>query len=322
MSFDYLRPQSRDAALAALAVPGTVPVGGGTDLVPCVDEGILAPARVVDVRTIPGAASITLRDDGSASLGAAVTIAELAQHPGLRSRFPALSDAAASVGTPALRAMGTLGGNLAQRHHCWYFRGGVSCFKRGGSECAAVDGEHRYHGIFADGICRAVHPSDPAVALEALDAQVEIARNGAPARVCSVAELYAGAAENPAAEARLAPGDLIVAVHLPAAASGGAQHWEKLMQRGAWDFALVSIAAARLGDGRVRVALGGLALGPWRLPLSVEEDVAVGGLDEDSVDALVERAMYDARPLAANAYKVTLAQTLLRRAIRGIGAVG
>lgn len=320
MSFHYTRTQSLDEALAALAHPGTMAVAGGTDLVPLYEEGRIAPERVLDVRDLPGARRITLHADGSASIGAAVTIAELAAHDGIRARFPLLAEASASVGTPALRNAGTLGGNLAQRHHCWYFRGGVHCFKNGGTDCAAVEGEHQYHGIVNAGTCRAVHPSDPAVALEALGAHARIAKASAAERAIPIAELYDGAARNRAHEISLAQGELIVAIELPAAASGGAQRWEKVMQRAAWDFALVSCAAARRTDGTVRIALGGVALAPWRIALSVEEDVAVGGLDEDSIDALAERAMYDTEPLARNGYKVDLAHTVLRRAMRALGA--
>lgn len=318
MSFSYLHASTREEALAALAEPGNVPVGGGTDLVPLYEEGLLRPVRVVDARGIAGARDITRHADGACTIGMAVTVAELAAHADILAHFPLLAAACASVGTPALRNAGTIGGNLAQRHHCWYFRRDVGCFKRGGSSCAAVDGEHRYHGIVAAGTCRAVHPSDPAVALEALDAEVEIASAKAGTRRVRIPELYAGAANDALKEAQLAPGELIVALHLPAAAADGAQHWEKVMQRGAWDFALVSCAGARRRDGSVRLVLGGVALAPWRVSDSVEEDVSVGALDEDSIDALVERAMYDVEPLADNGYKVQLAQAALKRTIQAL----
>ncbi|MBX3131840.1 MAG: FAD binding domain-containing protein [Gemmatimonadaceae bacterium] len=319
MSFSYEHATSREDALARLAAPGVVPVAGGTDLVPCYEDGIIAPSAVVDIRRIPGMRDITRQPDGCISIGAAVTIAELATHPEIRAQIPMLAEACASAGTPALRNAGSLGGNLAQRHHCWYFRRGVGCFKRGGSQCAAVDGEHQYHGIIADGTCRAVHPSDPAVALLALGATVEIASYGSASRESGIDTLFESAANDPAKEAQLATGELVVAVLIPAEAGGGAQHWEKVMQRAAWDFALVSCAAARRADGTVRMAMGGLALGPWRVPLSVEEDVASGGLDEDSIDALVERAFYDAQPLAHNGYKREMAQGVLKRAIQSLG---
>lgn len=319
-SFTYLRPATLPDALEALADPGSRPIGGGTDLLPCIDEGVVQLTRVVDVGALAGTSEIAFRADGTARIGAGVRLADLAEHAEVRARFPLLADSAAAVGTPALRNMGTLGGNLAQRIRCWYFRRGVGCFKNGGSSCAAVGGDHEYHGIVPGGTCHAVHPSDPAVALEVLDAQVVIAGAGGAERRCTIAELYAGAMDDAADETTLAPGELIIAVELPAAAAGGVQHWEKVIQRGAWDFALVSCAAARRRDGSVRMALGGVGLGPWRIALSVEEDVASGGLDEDSLDALAERAMYDTAPLARNGYKVRIAQAVLHRAMRALGA--
>jgi len=319
VTFSYHIAATQDDALRRIAEVGVLPVAGGTDLVPCTEEGILAPTLVVDIRRIPGLRDIGTTPDGL-RLGAAVTIAELAAHDVIRAQYPVLADACASVGTPALRNSGSLGGNLVQRHHCWYFRRGVGCFKRGGTQCAAVDGEHQYHGIVADGTCRAVHPSDPAVALLALDARVEITRADGRVRRVDLAALYDGAARDPLKEAQLEPGELIVAVLLPAAAASGAQHWEKVMQRGAWDFALVSVAACRRTDGSVRMAMGGLGLAPWRVPDSIEEDVASGGLDEDSIDALVERAFYDMEPLPGNDYKRVMGQGVLKRAIRAISA--
>lgn len=318
MPFSYHNAADLSDALKRLAEPRTLPVAGGTDLVPCSEEGILSPAAVVDIRRIGELGGIRSSDDGSLRIGAAVTIAELAEHAGIRERYAVLAKACASVGTPALRNSGTLGGNLVQRHHCWYFRRGVGCFKRGGASCAAVDGEHQYHGILADGTCRAVHPSDPAVALLALDAVVVIARQGAAERRVGVAELFDGASNDPHKEAQLRDGELIIAIEIPAAAANGIQHWEKVMQRGAWDFALVSCAAVKRSDGSVRAAMGGLALGPWRVPLSIEEDVASGALDEDSMDALVERAFYDMEPLANNEYKRELGQAALKRGIAAL----
>jgi len=121
-------------------------------------------------------------------------------------------------------------------------------------------------------------------------------------------------------ETSLRDEEIVSAISIPASASGGRQMYKKLMQRGAWDFALVSIAAVRRTDGSVRMVLGGVAPRPWRVPESVEEDVASGGLDEDSIAALAERALYDAQPLSKNAYKLALASSLLRDAMRELSA--
>ena len=313
--FTYARPTSLDAALAHLARKGAAPVGGGTDLLVTMHEDIVRPDELVDVLHLPGAREILVRADGSARIGGAVRIAELAAHDVLRARFPVLAQAARSVGTPALRNMGTLAGNLCQRTRCWYFRRGILCFKSGGTECPARSGEGQYHAIFDGGPCRAVHPSDPAVALAALEATVHIVGNGSARRVLTIAALFHSSAKNPSSETTLASDELIEAVELPAGSAGGTQRYRKLMQRGAWDFALVSLASLKRINGDVRLVLGGVALAPWRVNPSVEEDVASGQLDSESIDALADRALYDAEPLAGNRYKVIQARALLLEAI-------
>lgn len=313
--FVYHPASDADDASRALSAPSAVPLGGGTDLLVTIKEELAHPDTLVDLRRIPGARDIALHDDGSARIGCAVRIADLASHEGIVARYAALAQAAASVGTPQLRNMGTIGGNLGQRPRCWYFRRGLPCYKNGGAECLAEKGENHYHALFTDGTCHAVHPSDPLVALTVLDATVEI--TGADGiREASLDALFAGSARNARGETTLAAGEFVSAVLLPASAAGGEQFYDKLMQRGAWDFATVSLAAHRRTDGGVRMAFGGLSLGPCRVSSSVEEDVATGGLDDDSIDALSERAMYDAKPLEHNGYKVWQAQALLKRAMR------
>jgi xanthine dehydrogenase YagS FAD-binding subunit len=314
--FSYHRPETPDAALAALAADHAVALGGGTDLLLTLREQLVHAEHLVDLRRLPGARDISARDDGSVRLGGAVRIADLASHPVIRGRFAALAEAARSVGTPALRNMGTIAGNLCQRPRCWYFRGGVACLKTGATGCPAAEGESQYHAILDAGPCHAVHPSDPAVALVALEATVEIVAATGSRRSVPVADFHQGAASNPHGETVLAHGEMIDAVELPGRSAGGTQRYAKLMQRGAWDFALVSLAATKRADGEVRLVLGGVGPRPYRVNRSVEEDVASGALDDESVDALAERALYDARPLAKNRYKVRLAATLLKDAMR------
>jgi len=313
--FHYHQATSAADAARALGTPDAAALGGGTDLLVAMKEGIARPPVLVDLRRIPGASDVALHDDGSARIGCAVRLADLAAHDGVASRYPALAQAVASVGTPQLRNMGTIGGNLAQRPRCWYFRSALPCFKNGGTDCLAETGENHYHALFTPGPCHAVHPGDPLVALTALEASVEVI-GASGTRAVSLEALFAGATRNARTEMTLADGEFLGAVLLPASAAGGTQFYEKLMQRGTWDFATVSLAAHRRIDGGVRLALGGVALGPYRVNPSVEEDVATGGLDDDSIDALAERAMYDARPLEHNGYKVWQVQALLRRALR------
>jgi xanthine dehydrogenase YagS FAD-binding subunit len=312
--FAYHRADSLSDATARLATPGVVPLGGGTDLLVMIKESLATPASLVDLRSVHGLGDIAQREDGSVRIGAAVRVQQLATHDLIKRRFPVLAEACDAVGTTALRYMGTIGGNLCQRPRCWYFRRNLPCLKNGGSTCPAAEGENQYHAIFGGGPCYIVHPSDPAVALTALDATVELEAAGGR-RSLPIESFYALPAERLDQETVLEAGEIVSAVSIAAGHDAGIQRYYKLMQRGSWDFALVSLAAVRRVDGQVRLVLGGVAPKPWRVAESVEEDVASGGLDEHDAETLAERALYDARPLAKNAYKVRLSAALLRRAI-------
>ena len=311
---EYERPESRERAVDLLAAPGAYPLGGGTDLLVTMREGLVQPRRVVDLRGIPGADSIEWRPDGSVLIGAAVRLVTLAEDRTVGEQFPALAMACESVGSPALRNMGTLGGNLCQRPRCWYLRSGIDCLKSGGSDCPAMEGENQHHAIFGGGPCHIVHPSDPAVALTALDATVHVVGQGGE-RVVPIAEFFVLPKVDLTRETVLEAGEVVAAIAIPDSAVGGRQRFVKVLQRGAWDFALASCAVARRRDGSVRLVLGGVAPVPWRVNPSVEEDVASAPLAEDDLDTLAMRALHDAKPLAKNGYKVVLAHSLLREAM-------
>lgn len=303
-----------DEALDLIRQQGSRIIAGGTDLLVAMEAGLDSASVVIDLARTAGLASIDATANGGLRVGAAARLDDIARHPAIGERFAALALAAGAVGTPALRSMGTLGGNLCQRLRCWYLRSRIPCLKNGGTGCPAEHGENQHHAIFGAGPCHAAHPSDTAVALLALDAVV-VTRRGMSARRLTIDELYASAASDPRSETTLSADEIIEAVELPAASAGGRQWFVKLMQRGAWDFATVSLAGIRRADGTVRLVLGGVAAAPLRVNSSVEEDVASGELDQDSVDALAERAMYDARPLAQNGYKIQQAAALLKRAM-------
>jgi xanthine dehydrogenase YagS FAD-binding subunit len=252
-------------------------------------------------------------------IGAATRIATIAEDPKVVDRFPALAQACESVGSPALRNMGTLGGNLCQRPRCWYFRSGIPCLKSGGNDCPAVNGENTHHAILGGGPCFALNPSDPAVALTALEATIEVTGSRG-SRMVPAPGFFVLPDRNPAKETVLAEGEFVTAIIVPGYSSGGRQRYIKVLQRGAWDFALASIAAVRRTDGAVRMVLGGVAPVPWRVNPSVEEDIASAPLSADDFEVLAERAMYDAKPLSRNGYKVTLAQSLLREAMAFLSA--
>ena len=318
-SFTYLAASSVGDASARLAEAGALPMGGGTDLLVLIKEELAHPESLVDLRRIPGFGAIEWHDDGGLRVGAGVRIADIARDPRVALHLPAFVAACNSVGTPALRNMGTLGGNLCQRPRCWYFRRAIPCLKNGGDSCPAAAGENQYHAVLGGGPCFIVHPSDAAVALTALDARVEIA-GPLGTRTIGIEELYVLPAERLDAETVLTKSEFLTAIEIPAHSANGVQHYEKVMQRGAWDFALVSAAGIRRENGDVRMALGGVAPRPWRVAESVEEDVSSGNLGEDDIATLAERALYDARPLSKNGYKVEIAAALLRRAMTVLAA--
>ena len=306
-------------AARMLSQPRAFALGGGTDLLASVEDGLAKPDVVVDLRAVPESAHVQETPDGGLRIGASARIHDLATSAVIAGRFHALAQACAAVGSPALRHMGTIGGNLCQRPRCWYLRRSIPCLKNGGSSCPATDGENQHLAILDGGPCHIVHPSDPAVALLALGASVET-RRGDATRTFPIDDFFVLPRDRMDRETVLEHGEFVTAVLLPAAAAGGRQLYHKIMQRGAWDFALASIAGVRRTDGTVRIAMGGVSPRPWRVPESIEEDVASGGLDDDSVIALGERAFYDAAPLSHNGYKVQLATSLLRDAIRELAA--
>ncbi|MGH7710166.1 MAG: FAD binding domain-containing protein, partial [Gemmatimonadaceae bacterium] len=173
-NFTYLAPADLSSTLGALG-GSSAPLGGGTDLLVEIDEGLRSPTALVDVRRVAELQGIALQTDGSLRIGASVPLAALERDPTVRGSFGALAKACSVAASSALRNMGTLGGNLCQRPRCWYFRRGVRCYKRGGDVCPAVDGENQHLAILGGGPCYAVHASDPAVALTALDAVLEVA---------------------------------------------------------------------------------------------------------------------------------------------------
>jgi xanthine dehydrogenase YagS FAD-binding subunit len=312
---EFVRAVDPDEASRLLTERGAAPLGGGTDLLVTIREGLSSPGRLVDLSRIPGFGSIDRLADGSLRIGGGARLAAIAVAPIVAGSFPSLAQACDAVGSPALRNMGTLGGNLCQRPRCWYFRSGIPCLKSGGTACPAVEGENRHLAILGGGPCYAVHPSDPAVALVALDARVVVAGPGGEHTV-PVESFLVGPRPDPRRETVLDAGEFVLGIEVPAAAAGGTQWFSKAIQRGEWDFALASIAAVKRTDGAVRIVLGGVAPAPWRVNPSVEEDVAAGPLAPDDLDALAERALHDARPLSKNVYKVRLATALLREAMR------
>jgi xanthine dehydrogenase YagS FAD-binding subunit len=262
-TFGYVRPADAGEASARLR-DGARPMGGGTDLLTQLDRGILPADEVVDLRAL-GLSGIEHRDAGL-RIGATTSVAEVERDAGIGERFAALAQAAAAVGSPQLREMGTVGGNLCQQVRCWYFRHpDLQCWLRGGETCYAQIGDHRKHGL-EPGDCISVAPSDLAAALLALDAAVETT-----ARRMPLADLYRKATAERRSTLTLEPGEFLTAVEVPRAPDASA--YVIAGERAAWSFALVGVAAARFGDD-VRMT----AIGVSNLPRPIDPDDPASGL--------------------------------------------
>ncbi|CAN5799309.1 xanthine dehydrogenase family protein subunit M [soil metagenome] len=262
---------------------------------------------------------IAAADDGAVRIGAACPIADIASNPVIQRDFPMLAVACAGWGTASARDVSTIGGSLAQRPQCSYYRRNVPCLKNGGSTCPAHDGCSTHTAILDGGPCWMVHPSHPAVALVALDAVIEIGCD-AGVRTVMAADFFVLPVDRLDRETVLEDRELITAVLLPRAARGGLQSYARHAQDGPGFFDFVSLAAARRVDGDVRLVLGGVSPRPYRVYTSVEEEAMSGGLDEEAIAGLAERALLDAEPLSMNGDKVELAAALLRDAITLIAA--
>ena len=320
--FRYLRPTSVEEAVELLATdPEARPLGGGSDLLGEMKEGITLPGALVALSEVPQLREVAPLPDGGLALGATTTLAQMEGDPLLQENYTALAQAAASVATPQIRNVATLGGNLCQRPRCWFYRSPLyDCRKKGGAICFAVNGDSKYHAILGGRDCFIVHPSDLAVALLALDGRVEAAGPGGR-RTLPAEDFFAGPDRDITRENVLEPGELVTGVLLPPPTPGGRSLYLKVRERSSVDFALVSVAVwARLEDGRVseaRVALGGVAPVPWR---SREAEEALAGIPVEQVDAEATgwAAVEGARPLRDNHYKIPLAASLVARAVASL----
>ncbi len=283
----YARAADLDEALALLAEDGAAPFGGGTDLAGQVDRGIRVPALLVDLREA-GLGAVEPDGEG-VRIGATVTLAKIAASP-LLAPYAAVSRAASLAASPLLRNAGTVGGNLCQHTRCWYYRGEEwHCWLGGGETCYAQIGDHRRHNL-EPGDCISAHPSDLAPALAACGATVDV-RSASGTRELELLELY----RTPTADNRsllvLEPGELVVAVRLPAPPDASA--YERLGDRAAFSFPLVSVAAARHDDD-TRLVAAGVANVPRALdpadPLAGLPGNPQTGWKRRALETLVERA--------------------------------
>ena len=332
--FDYARAASPPEAVAAVAGnPAAAFLAGGTNLVDHMKLGIAAPEHLVDISHLP-LDQIEKTDDGGLRLGATVPNSDLAADPLVRERYPVLSQALLSGASGQLRNAATTGGNLLQRTRCVYFQDVTTpCNKRTpGSGCSALEGYTRYHAILGASMdCVAVHPSDMAVALAALNARVEILGPSGD-RTVGLHSFHRLPQDQPQRDTVLEHGELITAVLLPPLPEGTRSAYRKVRDRASYAFALVSVAAVvRLeeptdaddGDGpaspptvaEVRLALGGVAHKPWRATFA-EEALRGKPATEEKFRRAIDAELQHAVPLPDNAFKVPMVRNTVVSVLR------
>ena len=315
--FAYVNAANEKEAVAAL-VPErgrVLPLAGGMDLIALMKDYIAQPDQLVNVKNLDR--QIARTPDGGLRIGAAVTLEALASHAEARKQYPALVEAAEEVGTPQIRHVGTVGGNLNQRPRCWYFRNEeFPCLKKGGSRCFAVDGENQYHAIFGEGPCHIVHPSSLAVPAIALGARFRIV-GPAGEREVPAAEYYQMPDRNLYGETVLAPNEVLTHLILPATGGARTATYEvRFKQSHDWPLAMASVALSMSGRTirSARVVMGAVAPVPWR---SQPAEAALAGkaVSEETAMAAADAAVAAAKPMTGNAYKVQIARTAVKRAI-------
>jgi xanthine dehydrogenase YagS FAD-binding subunit len=321
-TFDYVKPATVRDAVAAASAPGAVYLASGTNLLDLMKGGITRPDRLVDISHLPGLDQIENLPDGGVRIGALVRNADLAHDRNFARRFPAVAEALLSGASAQLRNAATVGGNLLQRTRCAYFYDVASgCNKRApGSGCDARGGDNRLHAVMGwSESCIATHPSDFCVPLVALDAVVEV-DSGAGRREIPLEKFHRLPGNTPERETLLEPGEMIVAVRLPASAVHFASHsrYLKIRERTSYAFAVVSAAAAlRIDDETIveaRLALGGVAMKPWR---SREAELILNGARADAAhfQRAADAALADAKPSGDNGFKIDLARRTVVRAL-------
>ena len=321
-AFAYVNATNEKEALAALAKAERgrlLPMAGGMDLLGLMKDYIVSPERVVSIRNLDQTIAAA---DGGLRIGAAVKIADLAEHAQARRLYPALITAAEDVGTPQIRNVGTVGGNIMQRPRCWYFRNEeFNCLKKGGSRCFAVEGENQYHAIFGDGPCHIVHPSSLAVPVIAYGGRFRVAGpNGA--REIDAGQFFQMPNQNLYGETVLQPSEIITHVLLPAPGQRSATYEVRFKQSHDWPLAAASVNLVMSGATvkSARVVMGAVAPVPWRAQAA--ERVLTGkAITEAVATEAANAALAGARPMTGNAYKIQIAKTAVKRAIMAASRV-
>jgi xanthine dehydrogenase YagS FAD-binding subunit len=316
-AFAYVNAVNEQEAVAALGTRRgqILPIAGGMDLLALMKDYVAQPDRLVNVKNLDR--TIAPTPDGGLRIGAAARLVELVEHADAARRYPALVQLAAEVGTPQIRHVGTVGGNVAQRPRCWYFRNEeFNCLKKGGPRCFAVDGENQFHAIFGDGPCHIVHASSLAVPFVAYGARFRIAGPSGEREV-DAGEFFQMPDRNLFGENVLAPDELVTQVLLPPPGNVRSASYEvRFRQSHDWPLALATAVLTMSGQTvqGARIVMGAVAPMPWRAPAAEAALAGKAVSDETALEA-ANAAVRDAKPMSGNAHKVQIARAAVKRAI-------
>lgn len=323
--FSYLRASSLAEASQAAMQAGSMLLAGGTTLLDLAKCGVAEPETVIDITHLSGLGKIIV-DENQASIGALARMSEVADHPGIKTAFPAIAQSLALAASPQIRNMATIGGNLLQRTRCAYFRDPATfsaCNKRNpGSGCAAIGGITRNHAVLGtSNACIATYPGDLAIALVAFDAILHLGE-----RQLAVDDFFLLPGNTPDREHAIERGDIITAVTIPALPAARRSTYLKIRDRQSYEFAAASAAVGLEleADGKtihdVRIALGGVATKPWRAH-AVEKALIGKAFEPDAIGRASLLAMEDAVDQGANHYKIDLAPRVIARALAQAGGL-
>lgn len=324
-SFSYSRASSIQAAREATHQAETALLAGGTSLLDLAKSGVAEPDNVLDISHLAGLGTITVNETG-ATIGTLARMSTVADHPAIKTRYPAVAQSLSLAASPQLRNMATVGGNLMQRTRCSYFRDPgtfAACNKRApGSGCSAIGGVTRNHAVLGTSdLCIASYPGDLAVALTAFDASVDLGE-----RQIAIDDFFLPYGDTPHLETLLKPGEMILSMTIPASAAAENSTYLKIRDRQSYEFAAASAAVGLEleEDGRtirdIRIALGGVASKPWRVR-AVEQALIGKLLEPQTVEQASRLSMEGAVSQGDNHYKIQLAPRVIARAILTLGGL-
>jgi xanthine dehydrogenase YagS FAD-binding subunit len=315
-AFDFVAPTSVEDAVKLLGGQHTAALSGGTDLISRIKDQVTAPQRVVYLKDIKPLAGISGDPGSGLTIAAGTLLAAIVEHKAVREAYPALWQSTTEVGTPQIRNMATLGGNLLQRPRCWYFRAGNGLLGMKDGKSLVRGGDNRYHAIFmTDGDALYVNPSSLAVPLIALGATATIAGPKGE-RTVPVEELYQVPKTDKDSELTVAPGELLTKVMIPPAKGKNASYEVRQKQAHDWPLVLASVNLTMDGDkvSGSRVVIYGVAPVPWRSS-AAEKSITGKAITMETATVAGEAATDGAMPLSMNAYKVSLTRTAVKRAL-------